>query len=426
MILCPLLLAGGLLWGQAQAAPAGGQAAAVRALAVQLNAAGLADRDAAEKKLIEMGPEILDLLPPVTERTPAEVKQRLARIRQELQLRRGKAAAQSTRVTLRGDALPLSKVLAELSKQSGNKIVDLRSELGQEATDPKLKVELDRTPFWQALDQVLDLAKMTVYAHGGKEGITVVNRGESQAPRLGRASYDGPFRFEAVEFTAQRDLRTPASRGLQLQLEMSWEPRLAPITLKQPLAEIYATDDRDQPLAIEGGRAELEMMVNRGATAADLQIPFVLPPRNVARIARLRGTLSAMLPGQLETFRFDNLEAAKKVEKRQAGVTVVLDQVRRNGAVWEIRVRVRFDKASGALESHRGWVFENEAYVEGPDKQPIRYAGLETTLQTENEVGVAYLFDLEKGLKGHTFVYKTPGVIVIVPVHYELTNLELP
>jgi hypothetical protein len=426
MVLGPLLLAGGILWGQTQPAPAGGEAAAVRELARQLNATGLAERDAAEKKLLEMGPEILDFLPPVTERTPAEVKQRLARIRQALQQRQGEATARATVVTLQGDALPLSRVLAELGKQTGNKIVDLREQFGQQVTDPKIKAALDKTPFWQALDQVLDLAGMTVYAHGGQEGITVVNRSESQAPRQGRASYDGPFRFEAIEFTAQRDLRTPANRGLQLQLEVSWEPRLAPITLRQSLTGIHATDERGQPLAIDGAKAELEVMVTRGAAAAELQIPFVLPPRNVAQIARLQGKLSAMVPGRIETFRFESIETAKKIEKRQAGVTVVLDQVRRNGAVWEVRVRVRFDKASGALESHRGWVFDNEAYLEGPDKKPIRFAGLETTLQTENEVGVAYLFDLEKGPKGHTFVYRTPGVIVIVPVQYEIKNLELP
>jgi hypothetical protein len=107
-------------------------------------------------------------------------------------------------------------------------------------------------------------------------------------------------------------------------------------------------------------------------------------------------------------------------------VSVVVDQVRKNNEVWEVRMRVVFDKAAGALESHLGWIFNNEAYLENPAGEQVQYATLETTRQTENEVGVAYLFDVPEGLKGHTFVYKTPVAIVNMPVEYELKDLELP
>ena len=108
------------------------------------------------------------------------------------------------------------------------------------------------------------------------------------------------------------------------------------------------------------------------------------------------------------------------------GATVVLEQVRRNNLVWEVRMRLVFDKAGRALESHRTWVLRNEAHLESPDKKSIRYAGLETTRQTETEVGVAYLFDVEGDLTGHSFVYKTPTAIIQVPVAYELKDVPLP
>ncbi len=72
------------------------------------------------------------------------------------------------------------------------------------------------------------------------------------------------------------------------------------------------------------------------------------------------------------------------------------------------------------------WIFQNEAYLQGPDGEPIPYDTLETTGQSEDEVGIAYLFDLEGPPSEHTFVYKTPAVIVATAFEYELSDIDLP
>src|SRR5690606_15070171 len=138
----------------------------------------------------------------------------------------------------------------------------------------------------------------------------------------------------------------------------------------------------------------LEPQILPNDLTTELMIPLKLPPRSVKKIASLKGKLTAMVPGRVETFRFDDL-AARGVQQRRAGVAVILDQVRRNNDVWEIRVLIRFDKAAGALESHRAWVFNNEAYLETKDGQRINFDGFETTRQTEQDVGMAYYFGLE-------------------------------
>ena len=88
-------------------------------------------------------------------------------------------------------------------------------------------------------------------------------------------------------------------------------------------------------------------------------------------------------------------------------------------------MRLVFDKPGQALESHRTWVLHNEALLETPDKEPINFAGLETTRQSENEVGVAYLFDVGD-ISEHTFIYKTPAVLMDASVAYELHDVPLP
>ncbi len=58
---------------------------AVRATLRDLEADQLATRDAAEKRLLEMGSNVIPFLPQVTPRTSGELKVRLQRIRQALQ-----------------------------------------------------------------------------------------------------------------------------------------------------------------------------------------------------------------------------------------------------------------------------------------------------------------------------------------------------
>src|SRR6185436_8034390 len=100
-----------------------------------------------------------------------------------------------------------------------------------------------------------------------------------------------------------------------------------------------------------------------GMSAVELGIPLDLPARGVNKISSLKGTLTALVPGRLESFEFTDLEMARDAEQTRAGVAVILERVRKNGDLYEVRVRVRYEEASNALESHRGWVYANPAYV---------------------------------------------------------------
>lgn len=400
----------------------------VRKLIRELDAAQKSRRVDAEAQLVALGAKILDYLPENTDRMPAEVRERLNRVRAKLEKSQAENTVEPTSITLSGEQ-PLSKILAAIENQTGNKVTDLREEFGQDVGDPKLKVDFKQTPFWQAFDQVLDQAGLSIYpyaAEGG--GVGLVSRSETQLPRSDRATYAGAFRIEATEFTARRDLRDPMSHNLSLLLEAAWEPRLQPIVVMQPMESISAVDENGQPIPVAASGNEMEIGVDADMKSIELPIQFELPERTSRRLASLKGKLTAMLPGRIETFRFANLEKAKRVERKRADLTVVLEDVRKNDAVWEVRVLLVFEKATGALESHRssGWVAGNPAFLEGPDKQLVPYAGLETTRETETEAGVAYKFVLPKGLKGYTFVYKTPTAIVSLPIDYELKDLDLP
>ncbi|MCA9178994.1 MAG: hypothetical protein KDB14_31235, partial [Planctomycetales bacterium] len=225
---------------------------------------------------------------------------------------------------------------------------------------------------------------------------------------------------------AVRNLRNPAVEGCRVTVRVEWEPRVRPVSLSQALAEVNAVDDLGNPLLPEG-QGSRGSEVQPGISGIELELPLSLPERKATKIASLKGRLVALVPGRLETFRFDRrLDEARGMELRKAGCTVVLDRVRKNGDLYQVQIRVRFDEARESLESHRGWIFQNEAYIVDAKGQRVANAGLEATRQSADEVGVAYLFPLKDGLDGCSFVYRSPAMILEMPVEYELKDIPLP
>lgn len=401
--------------------------AKVTKLVKQLDDEELSKREAAEKELVALGPAALDLLPANSPRTAAETKERLGRVRRQLETAVAESTAKPTRVTLSGEH-KLSEVIAAINKQTNNNVFDYRGEFNQEQTDPLIKIDFKDTPFWEAIDKTFDEAGMTVYPYSGREkSLAMVSRAaESELPRFGRAAYAGRFRLEPTNINASRDLRNPANHSLRLTLQATWEPTLKPIVLIQPLDQLVATSDTGNPLVIDGTEGAIEIAAEGTNTAAEFDVNLQLPPRDVKQIASLKGKMTAIIPGKVETFEFTNISKAKNVVQRRAGVAVVLEEVRKNDEVYEVRMRVEFDKAANALESHRPWVFDNSAVLLNPAGEEMSFDGLEETRRESNVAGIAYKFVIEEEPVGYKFVYKTPAAIMKVPIEYELKGIDLP
>jgi hypothetical protein len=403
-------------------------AAEVRRLVRELDAVELAAREAAEQQLVDLGGAALPHLPEPSDRMSAEVKERLSRVREKLQHLASAAVVEPTSVTLKTSGEPLSKVFEAIAAQTGNKLQDYRTELGQDARDPKLTLDLEAVPFWAAVDKILDESDSTIYAYADDltDALAVVDRPLEERPRLGRpAGYAGPLRLEATRVSAEIDPRQEMGGYLELELQALWEPRLRPISFQHYIGEIEALDEDGQAIAVQSEDSALEVTVQSGEHAKDLRIPLALAGNTSERIATLKGRLVALLPGQVETFVFDDFKKANQ-SLRKANVTVTLESVRRNNEVWSVRVRVKYDDAAGALESYLDWVYSNVAYLEDPSGKRIDFDGSETTRRTENEAGMAYVFGIEGSVKGYKFVYETPSVIVPLDIAYELKDIPLP
>ena len=423
-----LLLASCLI--SAPAADAAVSKAEVENLVVLLDSNEAKVRNAAEEQLVKRGPAILDLLP-APETQPSEAsKDAIIRIRGKLQKAQAEVSVGASTVTLHG-RLKLSNVLAEIQKQTGNAIAPLPQPADTPAADPEIKVDFSKTPFWNALDEVLDKVQLSIYPYGQPGTLQLVPRGPQTLPRAGRATVVGPLRIEPVRISALRDLRSTTPAALHVTLEVAWEPRLQPIAVKQRMADLKVVDSAGAAVAPDDPEAEKEALPRQGSSALEMDVFLAMPAAGAKEIASLKGTLRVMMLGRVETFRFGDLlkvKEGKKKELRIAAATVTVDEVRKNGDAWEVFMKLAYDEAGDALESHRNWALQNRAYLEGPDGKPIEPDSMETTLRTPKEIGVGYVFALEKekSPENMKFIYMTPGLVVTKDFPYEVKGINLP
>jgi hypothetical protein len=419
-----LLLVALQIVSQVGADPATNVADDVDRLIRQLNDPDRQTRVDAEKELVELGPQVLTLLPAIDESTPAEVKDRLTRVRTTLEEQLARKAAESTRITLSGSK-SLAEIQIAIREQTNNQLVDFRERFGQQDEKLRIDVNFQDAPFWPTLDSILDQLGLTVYSYGGEpRKLALVAKSAGERSRTGSASYVGPFRLEATEIMAYRNLRQPQNANLQLKFEVLWEPRLLPILVRQPYSNIEITADNGNKLAI-GGQGTAEIPVQSTVSGVEIAVPIALPDRSVKKITSLKGTLFVLVPGHEAAFEFSNLSGARNVIQKRAGIVVVLDRVLKNRALYEIRVRLRLEDGSQSLQSHLDWVSNNEAYLVADDKTRVENPSFERYLEREQEIGFAYLFPVDD-ISKYRFVYKTPAAIVELPIAFELKDIDLP
>ncbi len=405
----------------------------VAKLIEQLDAASLAEREAAERALIALGPEALDVLPRGTTKLSAEVKQRLVRVRQQLELAFAKSAAKASLITIPAGERPLSEVLWELTKQGNAPLVDARRESSPTPPgDPRIRVAFDNTPFWQALDKTLDAADVSLSIRDARGEVplqlAVVPKQEGQKPRSTGATYRGPFRFEVVS----TDIKKGSGDGgdlLRVVLETAWEPRSKPISLTLSGGEMTAVDDRDRSLTLATPMAQWTTSSLGGQGSVRFTLPFVAF-KGDAKSLKLKGRMSALLSGANVVFRFEHLGAAARpgavASRKIADATVRVESFRRHNDEWHIRVRTIYDNPQEAVQSHFDWLYQSRAViVDGDDvRKPSEY----DAQAAEDGVIATYAFKAKAGDEPGelTLLYTTPAVIMTMPFDFELADIKVP
>lgn len=393
----------------------------VRKLLKELDGKSLQDRDAAEKSLIELGSSILGFLPEVDANTSGEMKVRLQRIRQQLQTVEIGTYFEFSKVTLAGK-MKLTEAIGKITEQTGNKIT-----LEGEDAFESLEVELSETdsPFWSVMDKVMTQAKLRVNMFAAGDGLSLVAGGQEDNSQLPDSYTTGPFRVDVASVQSSLPFSSRLGGQLDLSLMVSWEPRLKPVFMQIPMASMQATYD-DKVLASSSPEAVPEVPLNNGGCSTQIDLQLQRPPRSATKLAKLSGEFVFAVPGEKHKYIFKKFGNGARQSEKFGETTVTLEGARRNGKVFEMRVLVEFGNDQGALDSFRGWILSNEAYLLDPKERRLENVGLQTYGVTANAVGIAYLFQINGNPDEFQFVYESPGSITRQTVKYELQNIELP
>ena len=409
--------------------------AKVAELVKGLDASKASDRQAAQSDLVKLGPAAIPLLPAAdAEGLTAEQKRRLAEVRSALGKQAGKASVEASRITLSGKNITLADAIAAIQKQTGNQIVDLREEFGQQTTNPEFSVEWQDKEFWPAMDELATKTGLAFYLHTGERQIGLVMGPNPPKP----LAYAGPLRISFEQIVRRIQFETNQKECL-LQIEIGWEPKVRPILFEVKPDELEVIDDQDRKIAVAAearpNAPEQEEMgamkaaVDSSVIRTDLIIHLASLGKGAEKIKSIKGKMNVVLPANIQSFEFADLAAAKNVKKQSNNVTVTLEKFKvLDEGLWGAEVILEFEAMSEAFESYETWFYDNEAFLQKADgtRFPTN-GGMTMTESSDGRIGIQYRFvDAPGKLADYKLVYRTPSTIVQDSVSFEFKDIELP
>lgn len=390
-----------------------------------LGADTLKSRTDAERELLDIGPTALDHIPSPETLPTASIREGVRRIRIELERRKAIESLEPSIVTLRGRR-PLSEVLAQIRRQTGNRF-DVKAST-EELAAP-IDVDFNRTPFWKALDDVAAKAGLR-YATETSE--LALEKRPSKATRADEevVDYPGAFRLATTKGMLRPLIGADDKRLLRGAVRIAAEPRLRPLFLHYAARNIHIRSSEGHEYAPFTSAAKYELPLAEGSWL-ELTFDVVVPADTLPDTVHVEGTIGAYTAAGTEEFVFSDL-LAKGVSRRKAGVTVRLQQVKfepqEDGTrTAQVEMSVVYDVGGPAFESHRTWIYFNGTWLSG--KGGVRIAkdpGLNATHQMDGGIVVEYGFSgLKDDPSTYRFHYAAPTLLIDQPLHFSLRHVPV-
>jgi hypothetical protein len=402
----------------------------IQALVDQLAASDAAKQTAAASALIKLGPDILPFLPgPDAKLTPIQ-RSRIQSIRATLHEAQLQKDLAPRLCTIQGD-FRLKAALEELKKQTSLTVDDRRQGPNKDE-DPLLKLDINKTTFWQAIDAIAKEADLRIAFYQSNSRVALID-----GPFLAQpVCYHGLFRISVKRMVAVHDLESD-QHFCNVTLEIAWEPRVHPLFLETDPEAITVQDDQGAALKALG-QAGGRLAVTR-PSAVEVQVRTEAPKRSSSKLGLLKGALDVISPSKTLDFTFENLAAAEtakggpQLKETRDDVSVAIKDFVLDKDRWTIGLLLEYPSDSADFESFEAWLVNNELALEkkdGKERFPAN-GGYEIDDQSGHRAVIIYRFveenDLVLGKPGDwKLTYRTPGRISKIPVQFEFKDLPLP
>jgi hypothetical protein len=314
--------------------------------------------------------------------------------------------------------------MQQLQKQTGNAITDMREQLGADATNPALDLQIRDKPFLEALAEVARQAEVDLEFHSGDGSIGL--KPAMTAGSTPPIQYTGPFRIELKQIGLTRDFESGPALAT-IQLEAAWEPRLRPMLLKLTSDELKVIDDRGKEVKPQMDMASDEVVVRPDNPVAEINLNLQAPERAASRIKSLRVKAELTIPAGIKVFRFPSL-AQQNTTVKQGDVTVIYQDTEVDEQTWKVHVELSYPGGGPAFESYQQGLFNNRVWLQRSDGSRFEQnGGFNNTGSDGGKLGFEYLFvDAPGKPADYQLVYETPSRVITIPLEFEFKDIPLP
>jgi hypothetical protein len=337
-----------------------------------------------------------------------------------------------TLVSLQGAHLPLGQALKSLGEQTAEPVADLMGD-----PDPTVDVNLEKVPFWDALDALAKSAHGRLDIHS-RAGIAITSRPAHWIPP--HVSRSGLFRVALNGISSKLDLATDSlttdSLTCTAAVEVAWEPHLLPLLLDTRPKGLHIQDAHSGwSVTDDSPTSSLAPVDGRTSLSFDVNLPLI--NRSIRDLALLEGSFYAVAPTKMLTFTFpalDRLRAAAADDPvRQAvqeGVECRVGKVVAEDDHWSVQIVLDYPEGNVKLDSYQSWVVNNDIHLEGKDGDRFPSDAYLLEESTPRHAVLTYHFTdkerMKRGLGEWKLVYTTPALVVKVPVPFSFKDVPLP
>ena len=416
----------------------------VERLVADLDSDSRQTRELAERALRDLGPRVLPLLPAPDLISGAAARDAVRRVRVVLEQQQARESAGPSRVTFHG-TVSLEQLLGALSSQTANTLE--YGSLPEKVRRAQVVADLDNQTFWSAINSIagrerllLDEGAPGTLRLRPRAATTPAPVSEAGAVKTSAGNGEiavqsvGAFRVALRSAGVRTSFVENTPRLLRFQFGLLSEPRLRPLFLKYSAADFSAVTDAGEKLAPTSPQAKFELPAGEGTGNWNVQVDFNLPQKMAPLRSGIQGKLSVLTAASPEKFTFEGLAKTKiaGISRRKGGVAVRVDDVTVRGTPEKtttavVRIVVNYDTGGPAFESHRTWIFQNEAWIETPEGRRVPFAGMpQIRRQDDGGVAVEYNFvGLPQQPDVCRFVYAAPTLLVDVPIEFEFSDLPI-
>lgn len=404
----------------------------VESLQEQLESVSFTERDAAEKQIVELGPDALDFISDPSSEFEEDFNNRLTRIRKKLEQIAIEKATSPTKINLTGK-MTLKSAFASIKKQTGNSIT-LAEGYDPVFLEKTIKLDHQDATYWTVFADIQARGGVESVVYGGEPGQAVVvpsavvdpaNVDKAVAVVPPPIDQSGIFRMRVSSVSSARNLLKPELNYTRVDIEIQWEPRLTPISIDLPMSKVKVLDVDGKEIKLSNPEQVLSGTVQAGVNQVEMSIQLENVDREVKAIGEVKGRLECVLPGRREKFRFPTVsEIEDKPTISKAGISVQYLGFEENEDLFAVNLRVAMEPGNGKLESHLGWVYDNPLFQVNDAGKKEQSVGRQGGAMGEDGLHLQFLFIEDPTNFG--LLYESPGAIVSVPADFTLKDIPLP